>query len=310
MPRSLLVLATWLALFALGAPALASEQTDLEKGRAAYHARQFDEADARFRTMLDAKTGSLRDPVLVTQARMYWGAVMMAKGKPDDAAAQFEKLLLAEPGFEPDPLSFPTEVIDLFIDTRAKIHDKISAAAQAAAQAEAARKAREAAQRAREIARVATLERMAAEERVTSRHSRFIALVPFGAGQFQNGQRAWGWVFLTTESALALATAVTLPLYRKELQDRSEAYPADPVRVRQYIDRAKTIRYVNLALVGTLAGVAIIGIVQAQLNYVPEEVEVKKRPIPKAAFAPLIAPSFGGKTEGGRGLVLGITGTF
>ena len=35
------------------------------------------------------------------------------------------------------------------------------------------------------------------------RHSLVVALVPFGAGQFQNGERSKGWWFLGAESALA-----------------------------------------------------------------------------------------------------------
>src|SRR4029079_13444996 len=145
--------------------------------------------------------------------------------------------LLADPGFEPDPLSFPTDVIDVFIDTRAKIREKISAAAQVAAQAEAERKAREAAQRQREIARVAALEQMAGEERILVKHSRWLALVPFGVGQFQNGQPTWGWVFLTSEPALALGPALTVAIYQSELKQRSDDHAAGrDFEAQQHID--------------------------------------------------------------------------
>lgn len=299
-----LAFAVTLSLLLLGVHAHASEQTDMEKARAAYIAHQYDDADARFRAMLDPQRGTVHDPVLVTQARMYWGAVKLAQKKQDEAIQIFEKLLLTDPGFDPDPLSFPSDVIDLFIDTRAKIRDKINAQAQARAQADVARKAHEEEERRRERARVLRLEQMAAEETITERHSRLIAFVPFGAGQFQNGQKELGWFFLISESALVVAGAVTVPIYLADLQSRSDAHAAgDDFRAQEYIDRASTIRTINLALFGTFVADAAIGVLQANLAYQPEATEIRKRAIPLAGVAPVIAPTASGVT-------LGLSGSF
>jgi tetratricopeptide (TPR) repeat protein len=318
MLRTPLVTAALVAFLAVCAPARASEQTDLEKARAAYLARQYDEADARFRAILNPTTGSLRDPVLVTQARMYWGAVLVAKARPEEATALFEKLILADPGFEPDPLSFPTDVIDLYIDTRARIRDKINAAAQQAARAEAARRAREEEARRRESARIVLLERMAAEEKIIERHSRWVALLPFGVGQFQNGQKTLGWFFLLGESALTLATAVTVPIYLYDLSNRTAAAAGDTAAARQWVTRGEDVFRANLILVGALGFTAAVGVLQAQLTYVPETVEVRRRPIPlpqvsQVTLAPLVAPILGGGAgdeRGARGITLGLTGRF
>src|SRR5262245_43320127 len=86
--------------------ARAHGHSDVAKARAAYEAKKYDEAGRRLRAMLDPDTGTLKDPSLRTQARMYWGATLLARGRRDEAAAMFEKLLLDEPSFEPDPLSF------------------------------------------------------------------------------------------------------------------------------------------------------------------------------------------------------------
>ena len=318
MLRTPIATAALVALLAVCAPARASEQTDLEKARAAYLARQYDEADARFRAILNPTTGSLRDPVLVTQARMYWGAVLLAKGRPEEATALFEKLILADPGFEPDPLSFPTDVIDLYIDTRARIRDKINAAAQQAARAEAARRAREEEARRRESARIVLLEKMASEEKIIERHSRWVALLPFGVGQFQNGQKTLGWFFLIGESALTLATAVTVPIYLYDLRNRTAAADAgDTATAKQWVARGEDVFTANLILVGALGFTAVVGVLQAQLTYVPEAVEVRRRPIPlpqavsQVTLAPLVAPVLGGGDgRGGRGITLGLTGRF
>src|SRR5580698_5471153 len=55
------------------------EQTEFEKGRNAYRAQKYDEADTRFLRMLDPKAGILHDKVLIKQARMYWAATLIAE---------------------------------------------------------------------------------------------------------------------------------------------------------------------------------------------------------------------------------------
>ena len=40
--------------------------------------------------------------------------------------------------------------------------------------------------------------------------TRWLALVPFGAGQFQNGEKNLGYVFLSSELLLAGSTVLTL----------------------------------------------------------------------------------------------------
>ena len=60
----------------------------------------------------------------------------------------------------------------------------------------------------RQARRLAMLEELASTETVIERHSRWFALVPFGAGQFQNGQTAEGWLFLIGEGLLAGGSVV------------------------------------------------------------------------------------------------------
>jgi hypothetical protein len=301
------LLAASLFVVIAGAPrvARADEQTDLEKVRAAYLGKNYDEAERRLVAILDPDKGA-HDPQVLTQARMYLGAVMLAKGNADGASQVFEKLILDDPTYEPDPLSFPTNAIDLFIDTRARLRERLNAEAQERVRREAERRARAEEKKRKDAERLATLERMAGEERVTERHSRWIAAVPFGAGQFQNGDTAAGWALLGVESALVAGTLVCLPIYLTDLQYRTEAFSAgDRTRAQEYIDRANAVRVVNLSLAGAFAAVAIVGVVQAQAAFVPERTDVKKRVIPPTAWQPILAPS--GDARGG---IVGIGGTF
>ena len=303
--RPLVALAVIVALAFVGERAHANDQSDLDKGRAAYLGRQYDEAETRFRGILDPKSRQPHDPAFITQARMYLGAVKVAEHKKDEASALFEKLLLTDPGFDPDPLSFPTEVIDLFIDTRARMRDAINAAAQAAVRAEAVRKAREEEERRKERARLVALEKLAGEESVIERHSRLVAFVPFGAGQFQNGQKELGWLFLGSEALAVAVGAATVPIYLGYLQKRSDAARAGENDVAgQYVDRASTVRDVNLAAFGAFAALAVTGIVHANVTFVPTTTEVRKRALPPH---PEITPTVQPVTQG---LVLGMSGRF
>jgi hypothetical protein len=129
-------------------------------------------------------------------------------------------------------------------------------------------------------------------------------MVPFGTGQFQNGDRALGWFFLATESACVLGTGVTVPIYLTDLEYRSTAYrDGDSFRANEYISRASTVRTVDLVLAGTFAVTAIAGVIEAQAAFVPEVVEVRKRPIPMAL--PTISPS-----ADARGALIGVVGRF
>jgi hypothetical protein len=157
---------------------------------------------------------------------------------------------------------------------------------------------------------------MAGEEVEVEDHSRLIALVPFGAGQFQNGNRVLGWGFLGTEGALAIAAAVAIPVYRLQLAQSSDSFNAgDRASSAQWLSRAETTRDVNLVIAGAFVLTAIAGIVQAEVAFVPRQIETRVRPIPNvASVVPLLAPIMrradDHATPGVAGGMLGIQGSF
>lgn len=309
MLRRLLAAAA-LAVLVLGAsPARADARAELEKARAAYLARNYGEAEERLRGLLDPKSG-LKEQGLVSQARMYLGAVLFAQGSTQQATDVFEKLVLEDPAFEPDPLAFPGPVVNAFIDVRAQLRDRIRAAAENAARLEAERKAREEAQRRAQAAWLERVKAMAQEEKTTVKNSRLVAWLPFGAGQFQNREPVLGWMFLGTEAALTIGTAITLPMYAYARGRENEEIASGDVerKAQGYHDRAESIRVANLALVGGLVAVATIGIVQANLAYVPETVEVKKRELPPlSALSPVVSTVARGDGTP-AGLIVGVRG--
>ncbi|MBS2020729.1 MAG: hypothetical protein JST00_48195 [Deltaproteobacteria bacterium] len=296
------------AIVALGAlattPAGAQGRADLEKARAAYLAKNYPEAEQRLRALTDPKTG-VKELTLLSQGRMYLGAVLLAQGKREEAVDVFEKLVLEDNVFEPDPLGYPTDVLNTFIDVRVRLQERIRIAAQNQAKLEAEKKAREEEEKRRYAQWLDDVKRMATEEKITVRHNRLVAFLPFGAGQFQNGSPILGWTFLTAEALLVVGTAITVPMKvyaRGRAED--EASKGDLSGTADAYDRrADDIRAVNLGLAGAFAAVAVTGIVQANLAYVPETTETKKRELPALGkIRPTIAPV-------ASGVFVGITGT-
>jgi hypothetical protein len=304
------------ALVILATNARADVQAEFEKARAAFSAHSYPDAEARFSALLAPNAPDKLDPSLASQARMYLGASYFLEHRKSDADAVFEKLLIDDSRFDPDPLTFPSDVINEFIDVRAKIRERLNAMAVEKARLEAEKRQRDELERQRQIERLRILEQMASEEKITVRNSRLVATIPFGAGQFQNGKPVLGWLFLGVESALVIATAVTVPIYVSARDSAlQEVKNGDPDRkAAQYNNRASDTQIVNLSLVGALGLVIVGGVVQSHVAFVPEVNEMKPRPIPQAKLdspriLPWIAasPQLEGKPASG---FFGLRGTF
>jgi TolA-binding protein len=290
-----LVIAAAFVLVLLGTRAASAQgSVELQKARAAYLARNYSEAEARLQALVDPKTG-LKELSLLSQARMYLGAVRLAQGNRDAAVQVFETTILDDSAFEPDPLSFSGEVINTFYDVRGQLQERLRQNAQNRARLEAEARARAEDERRKQEAWLAKVKQLAQEEKITVRNNRLLAFLPFGVGQFQNGDSVLGWTFLVSEAALVVGTGVTIPMYayaRGRADDETRANDLNQ-KAQVYQDRAENIRTVNLSMAGAFAAIAITGIVQANLAYVPERVETKRRDLPAISkITPVISPGF------------------
>jgi hypothetical protein len=289
--------AAGLAVILAASAARADGRTDLEKAYSAYVGHKYDDAEARLRALLDPATGTLKDPDTIADARMYLGAVLAAEGKKDEAGKAFEALLVAKPDYEPDPLRVSTEAVDAFYDMRARLRARLASIKTERARVEQEARERAEADRQRETARVAMLEKLAGEEVVRQPGSRWIALLPFGVGQFQNGQDTLGGLLLATEAALVVGSGISAGITLYDAGKASDANrrrdPTGP-QYQQYAQQAATVG--NLMTAG-FALVAIAGAVQAQIAFVPERIQVRKRPVPGLSLAP-VAPLVSGAGVG------------
>jgi hypothetical protein len=127
-------------------------------------------------------------------------------------------------------------------------------------------------------------------------------MLPFGVGQFQNGQLELGYVLLVTQT-LAAGTGIVSAVVHQSLIDDGAAQgkhlDADGTNPRLH-----TAYLVNVYSAVALAALAVGGIIHAQATFVDETTEVRKRPVPaEPSLTPSVAVS-------GSGAFLGFTGRF
>lgn len=256
-----------------------SDEAKLSRGVGLFESGRYAECVTEFRRLLGPGSTELDEPDVIERARIYFAACLMAAGKEKDADDQFREAIRESPQMRgPDRLMFPQEVIDRFLQVRDSMLTEIKKSEeerlrQARAAAEAA-----AQRRARERDRVARLERLASEETVVTQNRRFIAAIPFGVGQFQNGDTALGYLFLGTEVALA-GTALGAMIVQLNLNARID--DADAPVTDELNANLKTAQDVLLFSSWGFLAVAAAGIVEAQLSFQPQVTSTRPRALPR-----------------------------
>lgn len=290
-------------------PAQLNDTAELARVVSLYDAGKYGEcADSLRRLLSNEGAHPLHDPDVVESARIYHAACLIGSGQNQLADEPLRVAIRQNPQMKPpDSLVFPPQVIDRFLRVRETMFDVIRKAED-----ERVKQAQEQAHRQeerakRERARVLGLERLAQQETVITPRSRWLALVPFGVGQFQNGEKSLGYVFLTSEILLAASTLTTLGVETHLVLATSEVDKADPKINGTLADWKTALEYSSYAWLG----VSVIGIVEAQLAFTPEQRQIRRRPLPaelrpettQLRIVPNAAPVPGGA-------VLGISGRF
>jgi tetratricopeptide (TPR) repeat protein len=296
--RSVSVFLVVLAASMAAAPARADDAAELERAKAAYDAGRYADGVERFREILNAASpNALHEPSAIERARAYYAGCLIALGRSDEADAEIEKLIRSNPVYSPDPVAFPSKVIDRFIEIKSRLKQELETASRARAAAEQAAKAKIERQ---EREYIESLQRLASQETVVVRNSRWIAMLPFGAGQFQNGQEGLGYAFLVAESALAVTSITSNVIWHGLIAQYS-----NEVDHQQFTSKVNTAYDVNLYSTGALAVLALAGVIHAQLTFVPEVRETRLHPLPPPP--PTMTPKVG---AGPSGFFLGISGRF
>lgn len=296
---SLVALAVAVALATAASSARADPDTDLEKAHDAYVARNYPDAESRLQILLDPKTGVLRDPEKVAEARMYLAASLLAEGKKADAGQTFDKLILDKPDYEPDPLRVEPNAISEFRNAQSRLREQIAALQAAKVKAQQEEKAKAEAARLKEALRIKMLMQLAGEETVVQENSRWKALIPFGVGQFQNGQTGLGWMFAVSEAVFAAGSLLGggVMLYNS-IQQNDASTSGQSALADAYHNRAVSWFIAGDVLFGLFAATALGGVLHAEFTYVPERVTTRKRDIPlgdapqlSLSISPLVGPT-------------------
>jgi hypothetical protein len=286
-----------------------NDAAELARVVSLYEAGKYGECANAFHGLLSTDGAHpLHDPEVIETARIYHAACLIGSGQNQLADEPLRAAIRQNPQMKaPDSLLFPPPVIDRFLRVRESMFDVIRKAED-----ERVRQAQELARRQEERARkervrVAGLERLAQQETVITPKTRWLALVPFGVGQFQNDEKPLGYVFLTSEILLAASTLTTLGVETHLVLATSRVDKPKPSINGTLSDWQTALEYSSYAWLG----VTVIGIVEAQLAFVPEHRQIRKRALP-----PELRPETSGLSvfpsavpvQGGA--VLGLTGRF
>jgi tetratricopeptide (TPR) repeat protein len=273
-------LAVWFPLALVGvlwpAPSAAADEFDaFQEARDAYDRGDHALAAERFEALVGEEPPRVVNLPLRLESRKYLGTSYLFLGKKEQALVQFERLLREDPDYLIDPLAFPEEVLASFEEVRKRlVHEQERARGIREREEQEARR-REARRLLQERQQLQLLVDLARAERVEQRRSRWIALIPFGAGQFQNDHDALG-IGLAVGQGLLLATHVGTYVAHQNLRG---VRPADEDLQRARVTES-TLRLGNQLSLGLFAVVAVVGILDAQIRFKSRVVRERIRPLP------------------------------
>jgi hypothetical protein len=288
-----------------------SDEAELARVVGLVEAAKYEECAARLSRLLDDKNPHpLTDPQTLETARLYHATCLIGLGKNEQADVPLRAAIRKNPQMRPpDSLVFPPRVVERFLKLREEYYKELRSADKDAierAEREAlARQQKESEQ----SAYLSMLEHVAGQEVVVEKHSRYVALVPFGVGQFQNGNPALGWTFLASEAVLAAASLTSLGVY-SNIRNQADRYAARGQNPSEDVNGRLDNWYLALNIsTYTFLGVAALGILEGQLSFVPEVRHVRERPLPKLPKQPALRlmPDV---AVGGHDFHIGVRGAF
>ena len=238
-----------------------------DRAEAEYQAARYASCSALLTGLFRRATGhGFTTDTYRDEARHYAFACAHLSGDAELAKEHVKAGLRENPGLlDPDPQLFRPNVIERFRQIRVSAEEELIREGRDALKDQAEEKKRFEKLKRERAEQLEELKAMAREERVFQKNNRWMAAVPFGVGQFQNRSDALGWFFLTSEVLLVgtLATATIIEL------DTHSQNPTGPV-VAEANSNLSAARSAQVIGGWGFLALAVIGIVEAQVNFVPE----------------------------------------
>jgi len=252
---------------------VAPPSAEYNRGKAAFERAEYSRAIEVLRPLLYPDLRLETEGQVVSAHRML-GIAHLFEKQNALAAQEFRKLLQMRPDYRFDALLDPPQVVDFFNGVLREYEGEL-------AQIEARRKQADLEERQRREAYERAKMGPTVIERHMIRNSFTVNFIPFGAGQFQNGQRKKGWGFLISETTLGAvsvgAFATNFAIYGFRPKRTCTPEPPMPMQTPGpcQVDmsdqrRSETLTQVQLVSGGLFFAVAAWGIADAILNFQPE----------------------------------------
>lgn len=269
-----------LALPVEAAPSM-SPQNALQQSKLAIQRHEYKEAEDTLKPLLDQFP---TEDGLIEAHRILTSSYFFQKKMPE-ARQEVIALLALRPEYKLDPVLDPPVLVSFFESVRKEQSERL---------AEIIKRQEEENERIR-----LEEERRRAEERAKAqriyvlkevhKNSRWIAMLPFGIGQAQNGNKPLAALFASSELAFG---ATSLALWITVL----EKYPGGQVQPFEQTT-ATTLSALQIGFGAAFWAMAVAGVIEAQARFVPEIVRTREVPVQKRQpsstwkVLPLLSPS-------------------
>jgi hypothetical protein len=240
--RALTSLALALAL-CHGRAAQATPGQELEQARQEFRSARYADSIIVLSGLLYPQS-RLADPAQLAEAHLLLGVAYFETGRLEPASRELESALFLDSTLTMDPNLFSPEAVKFFDKEKEEL----------------ARKARDDAERARLAHEAQRLRQALANMVVLEKRRYFVNFIPFGAGQFQNGERGKGVFFFVSQAALGGAS-VSLYAYQVVKYGFRGRVPQDEV------SGVRTIQTIQIATGAACLGLMAWGIIDSLSHY-------------------------------------------
>ena len=270
-----------LILAALAGTAAATPSQKLDDARAQFRAGEYKAVIATVFPLL-FPSPALATEAELTEAFLLLGVSYFEIDDLENAETNFEEALIIDPEMTLDPDVYSPKVIDFFEKIRQASKDTL----EKAIRDRQLRQYRDALKAMRQVN--------------VEKHSYLINFVPFGAGQFQNGERGKGRLFAISEGVLGGVSLLSFLVLSADYGWPRHSIPLDEV------DRARNLQALHVSTGVAFSVLYAWGVVDALLNYSPEVVtttqidpsllpeDFPERPQSRFRLLPTVGPEGGG----------------
>jgi hypothetical protein len=216
--------------------------------------------------------GRFESPTLRAEAYRLLGLSLFYQGKKGDAYSAFLEYLYLEPNAELDPFYVPPAAVSFFDQVKKEAEPKLAPIrAQRKVQEEARQKtateeAEKRRQRELEEERRKLLDLTPSVEKHVVQREFWVSVLPFGVGQFQNGDRSLGVALATAEVITGAASAGSALLIEELRDNQTGKFTSEST-----YNQAKVLNVVKWVSGGLFFALWAGGAIHAAIHFQPEE---------------------------------------